>query len=350
MKPDKVFCVNLDRREDRWAAFQSRDWPWPVERFSAVDGHLCPPPRWFTTGGGAWGCLQSHLRLYERILQSDWNRVLILEDDAEPLKGWASKIPLVWEDLPPSWEMLYLGGQHLQRDSKPPARITNNLVRVFNCQRTHAYMVNRKGALNIYKRLTSQLPHWERAHHIDWYLGKWHPEMQAYASYPFVIGQSLSPSDIATGRKPKAYTWNDEVAPVSWKIVAVTGEDRAGVYAVRDALKHLKVRFSTAKDNPDLEDPQELLTYACNRKGGQGARVGIMCQPEDRAKIVNSFGACKGIHVGTSPEHNTNVLVIPPDDLRARPEHYLVAIIEHLSIIVQDGRARLALSELEALE
>lgn len=58
---DRVVCINLDRRGDRWHRFQdnvaSAGWPFvEIERFSAVDGHKVPSPGWWRAGGGAWGC------------------------------------------------------------------------------------------------------------------------------------------------------------------------------------------------------------------------------------------------------------------------------------------------------
>ena len=57
---DRVVCVNLDRRPERWARFQKNlgrvAWPFKeVERFRAVDGAMVPPPVGWVSGGGAWG-------------------------------------------------------------------------------------------------------------------------------------------------------------------------------------------------------------------------------------------------------------------------------------------------------
>ena len=57
-------------------------WPFrqPV-RFRAVDGNSVPPPSWWPAGPGAWGCLRSHLRIFEDALMDGVDRLLVLEDD-----------------------------------------------------------------------------------------------------------------------------------------------------------------------------------------------------------------------------------------------------------------------------
>jgi hypothetical protein len=82
---DKIFCISLDRRPDRWSAFISAhkdkpDFLSQIEKISAIDGRLLNIPKKYRRYSGAYGCLYSHWRVAEKILSSRIQRVLVLED------------------------------------------------------------------------------------------------------------------------------------------------------------------------------------------------------------------------------------------------------------------------------
>lgn len=92
---DRIVCINLDQRADRWQCVQLQlahaSWPFgSVERFSAIDGQKVPPPMWWRAGAGAWGCYQSHVAEMRRAIQDDVKSLLILEDDAVLSESFAS--------------------------------------------------------------------------------------------------------------------------------------------------------------------------------------------------------------------------------------------------------------------
>ena len=92
---ERVYCINLARRAERWQEFTSGlpdDWPFPQpERFEAIDGERCPPPAWWNTSPGAWGCWRSHVAILKRCLNEGIDSVLILEDDAIFREGFTAK-------------------------------------------------------------------------------------------------------------------------------------------------------------------------------------------------------------------------------------------------------------------
>ena len=123
---DRVRCINLKRRQDRWTAFCSRltstlgergrKFVHQVERFDAVDGaallasetctddttllewdatknsmydrHIQPPMKKYLTPGEV-GCTMSHVQLWREIKNSEDSsyKMLILEDDATFYRG-----------------------------------------------------------------------------------------------------------------------------------------------------------------------------------------------------------------------------------------------------------------------
>ena len=93
---ERVVCVSLARRPDRWEEFSDRvpdDWPFKkIERYDAVDGQKSPAPTWFRPGNGAWGCYKSHLNILEECLQDDIESCLFIEDDAIFCDGFTQHV------------------------------------------------------------------------------------------------------------------------------------------------------------------------------------------------------------------------------------------------------------------
>lgn len=58
---------------------------------------------------GEVACSLSHRMVYEEIVKNNWARVLILEDDVLPLYEQLDQLPAAIGELPPDWELVYLG-------------------------------------------------------------------------------------------------------------------------------------------------------------------------------------------------------------------------------------------------
>lgn len=145
---DGVIVVNLDRRPDRWAAFQDawRDiLPWDrVVRLSASDGQQLPgygEAPWFRgrkrdrTWAGRAGCTLSHARALREARRLGWSRVLVMEDDAIP-SGPAEALPVVLSST--DWDLLYLGC----REPIGVGDTVDGLMAIHGGHDTHAYAVN----------------------------------------------------------------------------------------------------------------------------------------------------------------------------------------------------------------
>lgn len=248
---DRCYCVNLNRRADRWDEFQARvpdRWPFPViERFPAIDGQQVKPPTWFKAGAGAWGCYRSHLAIIERCISDKVNSVLILEDDAifradfiGEVLGWMSHVP-------GDWEWMYFGGQHL----KPPKSLNEHLVEAVNVNRTHAYALRGDGLKKVYDHL-HQWESWKKTSHIDHHYGVLHSKMKVYApAKRWFVGQAAGKSNIA-GKDVSEQWWvgsirrgkvlvEAEQKESRMSSVAVLGTYRGGTSCVAGVLHHLGV-------------------------------------------------------------------------------------------------------------
>lgn len=199
---DRVYVINLRRRPDRLKAFYQRlaacDWPFaePIV-YPAIEGDVVGVPRLFRTGGGAYGCRMSHLRILQDCLMEDVASVLILEDDADFRPGLGDAWRAFYPKVPDDWEGIMLGGQH----HAEPERVGEGVVRVRYAQRTHAYAARRRYMRALQAR-------WGNATvHIDWMMDGWQHTRRVYAPQRWLIGQGGGRSDIRGAAKPPEW-WN----------------------------------------------------------------------------------------------------------------------------------------------
>ena len=215
---DRTFVINLDRRPDRWREFQRRfpaGWPFAhPELFSAVDGSVGPIPSYFRGGPGAWGCLQSHLRIWEQQVSEGLGSVLVLEDDAVFCRDAIQIMQETMSIVPADWHQVYFGGQHMLTSERPPEVVVQGkLIRCRAVNRTHAYAISREFAAEALAHIAnSAWPYNERFHHIDYRLEELHDSHRVYAPWRFCIGQARGASDVRNhGNRPARcmeHFWN----------------------------------------------------------------------------------------------------------------------------------------------
>jgi glycosyl transferase, family 25 len=58
---------------------------------------------------GEIACSLSHRMVYEQMIEHNWQKVLILEDDVLPVYDKLHLLPQVINELPNNWELVYLG-------------------------------------------------------------------------------------------------------------------------------------------------------------------------------------------------------------------------------------------------
>jgi hypothetical protein len=198
---DRVVVISLARRPERLAGFERElkdmDWPfaWP-EVFRAVDGNLVPSPETWQSGGGAWGCMQSHRQILERAIMDGVDKLLVLEDDACLAPEFAERVGAFLTTVPADWDQLMLGGQHMTGSAVP---WSPGIVRCRNCQRTHAYAIRGKFLKDLYRVWST------RQGHCDHIMGPLQAGYNVYAPDPFLIGQDRGKSDISGKVNPRKF-------------------------------------------------------------------------------------------------------------------------------------------------
>ena len=203
---DAVVVISLARRPDRLAAFYERlpaELPFPrPTAFAAIDGTAEPPPKDWRTTPGAWGCYRSHQDVIDYAWASGVERLLVFEDDATFMPDFTARLAAL--KVPADCDQLYLGGQHLAK----PEAVAPGIVRGQNVNRTHAYALLGRPALELVREHLRPGPHWTSRQHVDHHLGILHRErrINVYAVSPWLCGQAAGLSDV-DGRKRPERAW-----------------------------------------------------------------------------------------------------------------------------------------------
>ena len=205
---DKIICINLDRRPDRWAEMQIQFSKNNIEamRFSAIDGN---PMGWKSDNfegkqisfEGAMGCIASHVAIYKMAKANNWKNVLIIEDDCDFIDDLTIKFNNSIKTLHDDWDLLYFGGVHETRGGKfKPEKFNKYFVKAKRIITTTCYAVNHSCYDLILDTVTKKEPYFDCP--IDTYLGAYiQPNLTTYAYHPPIAWQRASFSDIQHGHR-----------------------------------------------------------------------------------------------------------------------------------------------------
>lgn len=141
---DKVFVITLRRATDRHAHIQKELEGLDYQLFYGKDKQEFSVEELQQKGiynedlarkhhrygkpmpAGMIGCSWSHVEIYRTIIQNNYQRVLILEDDVVINREQVSTWPQVVQELPADWELLYLG--FAEKETVPPLAFVKKAV------------------------------------------------------------------------------------------------------------------------------------------------------------------------------------------------------------------------------
>ncbi|MFZ9376537.1 MAG: glycosyltransferase family 25 protein [Candidatus Fonsibacter ubiquis] len=191
---DKIVCINLDRRFDRWEKSQKqfKNFNLNVERFSAIDGKVQVQKPGLKPG--ELGALLSHLKVIKNAKKDNLKNVLILEDDVEFHQN-INELFFQYESQIPNWDFLYFGGNHSMNNhymdpSKSPIKIFDNVYKIREAYSLHCYGVNH----TLYDKILNFYDKIERP--IDVLYSEIQPKVQSYILIPPLAWQRPDYSDI----------------------------------------------------------------------------------------------------------------------------------------------------------
>ena len=199
---DKTYCINLDRRPDRWiecvVEFEKNKLT-NVNRFKAVDGKkLNQTSSGFMTPSRL-ALVLTNIQILEESIQNDYNSILILEDDVE-FEKQVGDMDDYFSMLPKDWDMLYFGGNHnTHMGMKPPVIVNEKVCKLHNTFSTHCVAINKKSFNVILERLKK----YDNA--LDVIYAELQKSLNVYSFYPLIATQRVSFSDIEN--KVTDYKW-----------------------------------------------------------------------------------------------------------------------------------------------
>jgi GR25 family glycosyltransferase involved in LPS biosynthesis len=197
----KVYCLNLDRREDRWSNTVEELDKWGlrnyVTRVAAVDGRTLPVNMYGLRSGDA-GLLETHLQLVIDAKKNNYKSILIIEDDIE-FTDEVNNIELYVKELPDNWDMIWFGGNNNMHGDHTAHFISNKIIKCKITYTTHCVAINHTVFEKVIEVLTnSQKP-------VDVSYVEIQNLYNCYAFYPSIAIQRPGFSDILNSHQD--YRW-----------------------------------------------------------------------------------------------------------------------------------------------
>jgi hypothetical protein len=186
---DKIYCINLDRRPDRWENVQKefkRIGIENVERFPAVDGKKLSINNTSLVPGNV-GCVLSHLEITKKAKELGLKNYLVFEDDVQFHKDFKKLFDKFYNQVPTDWDMIYFGGNNVV---DRPLKVSENIVKIFNTYTTHSLVVKN----TMYDVIIEILPGLKKP--IDVYYADLQKSFNCYCFSPRIVWQVDGISDI----------------------------------------------------------------------------------------------------------------------------------------------------------
>lgn len=166
IKIDKIFCINLLDKVDRWENVikQTKKYNMDIVRFPAVDCRGLPKMmmykdylerdtikelidvdrnngRWYfgQLTPGAVGCYLSHYGIWKKMLDEEIDVALIIEDDLVLLPDFDSKLKYYLKNAPSDWDIICLGWNSIGKTKN-----LGDFKKLNQFYLLHCYLINLK--------------------------------------------------------------------------------------------------------------------------------------------------------------------------------------------------------------
>jgi len=137
---DKIYCINLARRYDRWEdCIQNfKKHRIIADRFEGMDGKSIVMNYDKPLSPGEYGCLISHLNIINDAVINNYDKILIFEDDIELHNDFSKIAEDFMKEVPDNWDMLYFGANTARNQN---IKVSNRVNMASSLLTTHAYAI-----------------------------------------------------------------------------------------------------------------------------------------------------------------------------------------------------------------
>tara|TARA_R110002020_G_scaffold381800_1_gene592702 strand:- start:8689 stop:9312 length:624 start_codon:yes stop_codon:yes gene_type:complete len=188
---DKIYCINLDRRKDRWEETEKELSKWglldQVERYSAVAGDNIKGN--YSISLGNVGLIETNVEIIKIAKEKKYKNILILEDDIEFTESILN-FESYFNSLPEKYDMVWLGGNHNIHMGKTVNKLNDKIIKLHSTYATHAVIINE----SMYDVISHLLLKKQKP--IDVYYCDLQKSFDCYGFYPNIALQRASFSDI----------------------------------------------------------------------------------------------------------------------------------------------------------
>jgi glycosyl transferase family 25 len=191
---NEIYCINLERRIDRWeeCVEEFNKYDLNVKRYNAFDGKSLPRVKGLTPGNV--GAIYSHRGLLQYAKNSEFENILILEDDVEFHKDLNSLFFDYIIEVPKDWDIIFFGANHSlnnQYMTEPLFKIKKHVYRIIKSYANHCYAVKN----TAYDKLIESLSKNENKPN-DVLVSEVQCELNCYVFRPHLAWQRPSYSDL----------------------------------------------------------------------------------------------------------------------------------------------------------
>lgn len=192
---DQAFCINLDKRVDRWEETQHelKKIGIEAERVSAIDGSLEPINP--NLSPGFVGCNKSHLKVLNLAKDRGYKSILFLEDDVEFSNDFHKIFDEIEKQIP-DYDMLYFSPNPVITEKKKDMipkmeKISDNVLRITGMVSAHCIIIKD----TVIDKLIKMVESYED-YSSDIAYAIFQEECRAYCITPSLAWQRESFSDI----------------------------------------------------------------------------------------------------------------------------------------------------------
>jgi len=200
---DKIYCINLDRRVDRWEENclpQFKKLNLDVKRFSATDGKSdINLPHGDVYNAELAGSI-SHLNVLKKAREEGIKKLLLLEDDVVFKENANELFDIVIKNVPNDWDYLFFCGNHVGGFTP----ISDGVVKIGRSYAIHACGIKDSSYDIMIQHLQNKINKVMTDLNIkhtpsvaaDYFLGDLHKILNTYCFLPHIAWQLDGHSDI----------------------------------------------------------------------------------------------------------------------------------------------------------